>query len=287
MGTVECAWNTDYVANKHTRRTASYGPDVDHIHGPVVAGRFYPADPEELRDAVRRQLETARRHDTSGRLVGLIVPHAALQYSGPVAATAYRLLAETNAHEIVMIGPSHFTRFDGLASLEADGWRTPLGVVPVTAVATDSLIRSRRDPYRREHCLEIQLPFLQEILDHPVVMPLLFGRVDPVVAGEAVAPLLEPGRFLLVSSDLSHYLPHSVAVQVDRTTAEAIVDLRPNALGRDTACGRVPIQCAIAIARRRSWRIELLDLRTSADTAGSPDRVVGYGAFAIIDPNPV
>lgn len=255
---------------------------VKQIHGPVVAGSFYPAAAEELRNAVRSLLDTAIISTLDGRLVGLIVPHAALQYSGPVAATAYRLVEGGGYRRVVMLGPSHYSRFDGMATLPAEGWRTPLGVLEVERPAEDGRIAVAAEPYRREHCLEVQLPFLQETLPAATVTPVLFGRADPDWAGPVIDDLVESHDLLVVSSDLSHYLPHEDAVRCDRETATSIVARSPHELGPRSACGRRCIQAALTVARHRRWEVKLLDLRTSADTAGTADRVVGYGAFALL-----
>jgi len=254
---------------------------VEHIHGPVVAGRFYPAAPRQLRDGVRALLDSAAAATVTGRLAGLMVPHAALQYSGPVAATAYRLIDGARFNRVVALGPSHFSRFEGLASLPVDGWRTPLGDVPIQSPPADGPLRAAAEPFRREHSLEVHLPFLQETLSAPTVTPLLFGQVDPEQASQVVEQLLAEGDLLLVSSDLSHYLTHEEATRVDRTTADAIVAREAESLRPESACGRRCIQAALLLARRKQWQVELLDLRTSADTSGNPDQVVGYGAFAL------
>lgn len=254
---------------------------MERIHGPVVAGRFYPAAPERLRESVRALLDAAPAKTISGPLAGLIVPHAALQYSGPVAASAYRLLQGAPFDGVVALGPSHYSRFRGVATLPVDGLQTPLGIVPVRRPATDGLLHGARRPFRREHCLEVQLPFLQETLAAPTVTPLLLGQVDPEQASRVVEKLLGAGDLLLISSDLSHYLTQEEATRIDRASANAIVARDPDALGTDSACGRLGIQAALLLARRMEWRVELLDLRTSADTAGDPYQVVGYGAFAL------
>ncbi len=212
--------------------------------------------------------------------MGLIVPHAGLQYSGPVAATAYRLISGRSPCGVVATGPSHYSRFEGVACLPADGWRTPRGVVPVRRPAAHRLLRADREPFGREHCLEVQLPFLQETLTAPAITPLLFGHVDPEPASRLVETVLDDDDLLIVSSDLSHYLRHEAATRLDRATADAILRRDVASIGADSACGRICIQAALLIARRRQWRVDLLDLRTSADTAGDPSRVVGYGAFA-------
>jgi MEMO1 family protein len=134
----------------------------------------------------------------------------------------------------------------------------------------------------REHSLEVQLPFLQITLDDVRVLPLAVGCVP---TGQVVAVLDlvwgGPDTLVVVSTDLSHYHDHITAQSLDRKTAGAVVARAPEALGPADACGFYPLRGLLESARRRHMEVELLDLRTSADTAGDPSRVVGYGAFAI------
>lgn len=252
------------------------------VHGPVVAGTFYPSDPVELRTRIRSLLAATETQEVSGRVVGLIVPHAGLVYSGPVAASGFALIDGEAFERVVLIGPSHFSWFGGIASLAADGWRTPLGTVELVPPRVNGLVRRLDMPYAHEHCLEVELPFVQEALPAATATPLLFGDVEAALAGLLLDRMLTPDDLLVVSSDLSHYLDQQSAEEVDARTARSIVALDEEGLGPNSACGRGAIAAAIVLARHRGWRIELLDLATSADTAGGPGRVVGYGAFAIV-----
>jgi AmmeMemoRadiSam system protein B len=257
------------------------------VRPPAVAGSFYPADSARLRRQVEAMLASAPLVASASPLA-LVVPHAGYAYSGPVAATAYALLARTRPEvsRVVMVGPSHFARIDGAALAGAAALATPLGELPVDA---DAEARARRHPgvgdspfaHAREHCLEVQLPFLQVVLGGPSVVALLCGQVAP----EQVAPVIEeflgePGTLVLVSSDLSHYLPYEEARRRDEETARAIEHLDPAALGPESACGLVAVQALLLAARRRGLEVTRLDLRNSGDTAGDRQRVVGYGAFS-------
>lgn len=248
--------------------------------GPIVAGAFYPADPDGLRSDVEGLLAAAEPAPIEG-LCALVVPHAGYVYSGPVAATAYALLEAGAFDRVVLIGPSHFVRFDGLATPQAGRWRVPTGDLAIEAVDG---VRTLAEPFRTEHCLEVQLPFLLATLGSVPVIPLLTGDIDP---GEAVEPLdrlVDADTLLVVSTDLSHYLPYQAARKVDAETADAIVRQDPSAIGWEAACGRTGLQAALLLADRRRWRTRLLDLRNSGDTAGDRSRVVGYGAFAMGGP---
>ncbi len=259
------------------------------IRPAAVAGVFYPADPHELRACVKRLLTAQPSTEISICPTMLIVPHAGYVYSGAIAASAYRLLkASTDAaRRVVLLGPSHFARFAGLATPGVEALATPLGLVPVDREATSTaealaVVAPGPATHAREHSLEVQLPFLQVALGEFMTLALATGDVAP----EAVADVLDqtidaPGVIGVISSDLSHYLDYETSRRQDARTAEAITGLRPQDLARDDACGRIAVQAALLVARRRGWSCRLLALCNSGDTAGSLDRVVGYGAFAI------
>jgi AmmeMemoRadiSam system protein B len=247
---------------------------------------FYRADPVSLEAELRDYLAAAEPAALGFPLRILIVPHAGHVYSGPIAAAGYRLVAESaGLRRVVMLGPSHYVSFPGLALPGVASLATPLGRVAVdpggvAALLEDPMVVASPDAHRREHCLEVQLPFLQVVAPGVPVVPLLTGAVDVDAAADLVASLLDDETLLLISSDLSHYHDTATARRRDAATAAAIVDLEPGRLDYESACGRTGIQIALSIAGERGYRARLLDLRNSADTAGSPDRVVGYGTFA-------
>jgi MEMO1 family protein len=253
----------------------------------AVAGSFYPAHPITLRSSVERMLADAVDVKPDLDLRALIVPHAGHVYSGPVAASAYRLLGDAPSPPgaVGLIGPSHFAWFEGIALPGHDAVATPLGTIEVDPLAADVVARhlafTSETAHRTEHSLEVQLPFLQVVLTGFTVLPALTGDEDPSAATGVIDAMLDAGLFVVVSSDLSHYHDHETARRLDAVTARAIVELRPDGLGRDSACGRTAVRAMLGVARRRGWSCARLDLRTSGDTAGPHDRVVGYGAFAL------
>jgi MEMO1 family protein len=254
---------------------------------PAVAGAFYPADPGRLRHQVEGLLAAAS--PTEGAAPeALIVPHAGYPYSGPVAATAYALAARTRpeVRRVVLVGPSHFASFEGLALPGAAALATPLGTVPVDAAAEDrarghSGVVEFPEAHAREHSLEVQLPFLQVALGRWAAVALLCGQGPPEEAAAVMAEFLgEAGTLVVVSSDLSHYLPYEEARRRDEETARAIERLDPSTLIPESACGHTAVQALLMVTRRRGLAAVRLDLRNSGDTAGDRRSVVGYGAFA-------
>jgi AmmeMemoRadiSam system protein B len=261
------------------------------VRPPAVAGLFYPEAPGELDAEVGRLLAAVSPKRSAERLgrapKALIVPHAGYVYSGPIAASAYGLLRNARGiSRVVLLGPVHRVPVRGLALPEATAFATPLGSVPVDTAGAEALrslpqVCVSGAAHAAEHSLEVQLPFLQRVLGDFTVLPLAVGDATP----EEVAGCLErvwggPETLIVVSSDLSHYLPYDVARRVDRNTAEAILALKHGAIGHEHACGATAVWGLLVVAERRGLAVELLDLRNSGDTEGDRGRVVGYGAFA-------
>lgn len=257
------------------------------VRPPAVAGSFYPSDGPTLASLVDRLVADARRSSPGGGPApkAIIVPHAGYRYSGPIAASGYAAIAPAagTIARVVLVGPSHRVRFDGLALPGADRFDTPLGPVRAAAVDLPGVIVSAR-AHAGEHALEVQLPFLQRVLGDVEVIPLLAGDAS----GESVAAVLDAlwggtDTVIVVSSDLSHYHPWPEAVRLDAESAAQIRALGP-LLADDQACGATPINGLLVAARRLGLRVECLDVRNSGDTAGPRDAVVGYGAFAFFSP---
>ena len=261
------------------------------IRSPAVAGTFYPAQPGELHEAVGRYLARAAastRSDAS-HPKALIVPHAGYIHSGPVAASAYARLAQAGdtVKRVVLIGPAHYLAIRGVAAIGADAFATPLGEVPVDRGAIAGLgdlpqVAVRDDAHRREHCLEVQLPFLQMVLAQFAIVPLLVGAAGDDEVRQVIDRLWGgPETLILISSDLSHYHDYATARGLDAATAAAIEALAPERIGDQQACGRIPIAGLLLSARARGLRAVTADLRNSGDTVGPHGEVVGYGAFLL------
>jgi hypothetical protein len=241
-----------------------------------------------LRSTIDEMLVAASAREPDVEVRVLIVPHAGYVYSGPVAATAYRLLQISDRpRRLVVVGPAHSAPFAGLATPGVASLATPLGVVEVdidlTAMAEKrAVVAPNRAANADEHSVEVQLPFLQVVLGQFTVLTMLTGRVAPETVAEVLGELMNvAGVVALVSSDLSHYLDYDSARIHDARTARAIVARRPQDLGWGDACGLVGVQAALLLARRKGWGCSQLDLRSSGDTAGGRGSVVGYGSFVI------
>ena len=264
--------------------------DAPRVRPPAVAGLFYPADPDELRALLRSCFADAIAPPPSAPTPSaLVVPHAGLVYSGPIAASAYLRLAAERAtvRRVVLLGPSHRVPLRGIGLTGATEWRTPLGPVPIdhrddAALLALPFVSVTDDAHAPEHSLEVQLPFLQVVLDEFELLPMIVGSAGPDEVAAAIdAVWASPDTAVIVSTDLSHYHRYADAVQLDARTAAAIVARRGSDIADLDACGARPLRGLLRAAVARDLGVEQLDLRNSGDTAGDRDRVVGYGAFAL------
>jgi hypothetical protein len=258
------------------------------IRPAAVAGSFYPGDAASLASEVATYLAQAAPGPNGARQPkAIIAPHAGYMYSGPVAASIYARLAPLRGviTRVILAGPAHRVFVRGAAVPASHGFASPLGTVPIDL---DSVAKLRALPFVEvsdrahalEHSLEVHLPFLQSMLGKFSLVPVVVGDAQAREMADLFDAVWGGAETLIVvSSDLSHYLSYDSARSRDRDTAEAI--LRFDAcIVPDEACGAAPINGLLQAARRHGMAAELVDLRSSGDTAGSRDRVVGYGAFA-------
>ncbi|MEX2213459.1 MAG: AmmeMemoRadiSam system protein B [Phycisphaeraceae bacterium] len=271
--------------------TSADSTQAMHVRPAAVAGRFYPADPKELSFAVWQLIEAARAsvHAVEG-VKAIIGPHAGYIYSGPVAGSAYAALPSTlkgKIARVVLIGPSHFVNFTGIATTSDDAFITPLGEVMIDREALDaasslSFVQTFDEAHEKEHGLEVHLPFLQVALGSFKLAPFVFSDSSAAECGELLEKLWGgPETLIVISSDLSHYHDYATARQIDMSTCAAIEAQRPDQIGENQACGRLAVQGLLLAANERKLKTRTLDLRNSGDTAGPRSRVVGYGAWAL------
>lgn len=255
---------------------------------PAVSGMFYPRDPAVLLHDVRALLAAAGSSELTPK--ALIVPHAGYVYSGAVAASAFAVLQKIapRIRRVVLFGPTHRVAVRGLALPGADVFTTPLGAVQVDkdaelAISRLPFVARVPEVHAQEHSLEVQLPFLQTVLGNFSLLPLAVGDASNEEVADVI-DLLWGGNetLIVVSSDLSHYLPYDAARRVDNATVQNILDLAEG-ISHQQACGATPINGLILAARRHHLTPHLLDLRNSGDTAGPRDGVVGYAAFAFTE----
>ena len=254
---------------------------------PAVAGTFYPSGPQTLRTQVRGFIESARPRRPALRPKALIAPHAGYLYSGAIAGSAYLSLLDfaRSIERVVLLGPSHHVAFSGLALSHYTTFRTPLGDVPVDTAATNRIqslpqVQFLEAAHAREHCLEVHLPFLQIALTDFSIVPIVVGSAVAEAVAEILELLWDENTLIVVSSDLSHYLNYTSACTVDARTCSKIEQLDYAHIYPEEACGAHAIAGLLKEAGKRHLSATTLDLRNSGDTAGSKDRVVGYGAWS-------
>ncbi len=251
---------------------------------------FYPQHPTELQQQLMGYIYQIKTTDTEYKNQQpkvLIVPHAGTIYSGPTAAHAYALLApwKSQISRVVLIGPSHHHPFQGLALPAEEMFETPLGCISIDQTLASQL--PKQDvavidaAHRHEHSLEVQLPFLQLVLDSFSILPLVVGDASPDQVCRVLTQVWGgPETLILISTDLSHFHSYSEAQKIDAQTNQRILDFNFELRG-DQACGCRGLNGLLKLAAHKSMKIELLNLCNSGDTAGSKDRVVGYAAYAL------
>jgi hypothetical protein len=246
---------------------------------------FYPGSAAALTRELRVLLERATP-PAGPPPKAIIAPHAGYIYSGPVAASVYAPLASRRGivRRVILLGPTHRVAVAGLALPAAGAFATPLGTAPVDGDAAATVaqlpqVAVSEEAHAFEHSLEVHLPFLQTVLADFTVLPLAVGRATAAQVADVLDRVWGGDETLLVvSSDLSHYLPYAAARATDEATARRILALDPRIDHRE-ACGATPINGLLLAAGRHGLRARLVDLRNSGDTAGDKSRVVGYGAF--------
>jgi AmmeMemoRadiSam system protein B len=262
---------------------------LNTVRNPCVAGYFYPADPAILAATVTNLLSNAPDLNVIAPKA-IIAPHAGYIYSGPIAATIYKTLIPHKdlIKRVVLLGPAHRVAFSGIAVTNMDAFATPLGAIPIDLNSIRSVldvptVNVFEHAYDTEHSLEVHLPFLQSILTSFSLIPCVVGDADPA----NVAALLQrlwggPETLIVISSDLSHYYDYHTAQQLDAATTQAIVELAPQKIKENQACGRLPVKGLLLAAEKLQLTARILDLRNSGDTAGDKNRVVGYGAYHFV-----
>jgi AmmeMemoRadiSam system protein B len=294
------AWEMDMI---HTLQDAIQPQSHPILRAPAVAGRFYPAEANELRALVQRLLSNARSR-THATVRGLIAPHAGYLCSGEVAAAAYRALAPAAGPQqhpaagssagssvrlpvVYLLGPAHWRPVDGIGLPRSASFATPLGKVEIAAEQIAHLLRLgtqyrlNEAAHLPEHGLEVQLPFLQVTLGAFTIVPMLFDDgADPERAAADLVTLLDgrPDDLIVVSSDLSHYHTYQEAIILDNGLLKAIATGDLGAANGGEACGLLPILCLMRVAQHFKWTSHLCAYANSGDTCGTKREVVGYGA---------
>ncbi|MGD2143981.1 MAG: AmmeMemoRadiSam system protein B [Anaerolineae bacterium] len=258
------------------------------VRHPAVAGQFYPADPDRLQREIQSYIDRASLPEELGTVRAIVAPHAGYVYSGPSAGYAFKALQQLpdKAWTVFLLGPAHRVPVTGVALGSYSAFRTPLGDAPTARdriaemLRRSSLYRRGRRAHAPEHCLEVEVPFLQMTLTDFKLLPMLFGRVDPMEVAADLIDHVGQDDLIVVSSDLSHFYPYDTAQRLDQSFLDALLAGDQKDVMGGEACGRAPVTTLMEIAKHKAWQPHLLDYRSSGDTAGDRSRVVGYASVA-------
>ncbi len=268
------------------------------IRKPVVAGMFYPGSAAQLRRDVQSMLADVPERSGTGKVIAAIVPHAGYIYSGKTAAAAYAALRQSDAETVVIVSPSHREHFFSASIYEGDAYETPLGAVEIDTILRSRLVKSDEhiivgmEGHHGEHAIEVQLPFLQEVLPGKKILPIVMGnqkRQLCYLLGQKLAEcLVGKSVVLIASSDLSHYYRYDIAQQLDQIVIDDVNQFDYEKLMNDLesekteACGGGPIvSVLIAASQLGGTKASVLAHCNSGDVTGDREGVVGYMAAVI------
>ncbi|MFA6268749.1 MAG: AmmeMemoRadiSam system protein B [archaeon] len=249
----------------------------ENIRAPIYAGSFYPAQKAELSKTINSFLKKTKAKKISGTVKAIIVPHAGYVYSGGVAASAYKAITKSNPSKVILFGPSHQAYLEGAFSFSGT-WQTPLSTTNLSS-ADLSIIKNDN-----EHSLEVQLPFLQTVLEKFDFTPIIYGEISPEELADIVSCEITNKSLLIASSDLSHYEDYKIAKQIDSETIKSILELDlEKFLKVGDACGKLGLAALIILAKKNNWKATLLQYKNSGDTAGDKKSVVGYASIVFVE----
>ncbi len=269
------------------------------IHHPVVAGKFYPQAKEKLQMVVEKFIKNVSPGKIEGEIIGMISPHAGYVYSGQVAAHGYKLLEGQNFDTVIIIGPSHYVNFEGAALLDKKYLETPLGVVKIDISLARSIadknekIRYFNEAYEKEHSIEVQVPFLQMVLDDFKIVPIITGSYNPDdcrILAKAIVDSIPEGKkvLLIASTDMSHYYVYGKACLMDGLTLRLLEEYNIEGLinnvgkGDCELCGMAGVITLMESCKTLGAnKIKLLNYANSGDVTGNKNRVVGYSSLVV------
>ena len=276
------------VSSNHSLAShyTSKGDPMEKYRNPAVAGYFYPVDSAVLNQEMDKLLSLGyQQHQSQPKII--IVPHAGYQYSAVAAVQAYLPLKDfaENIKNVILLGPSHYEPLEGAALPKAQYFKTPLGNIEINTDMAKSLLKSdmikvNENAHKKEHSLEVQLPFLQKLIPDFKIVPIVYGNFNPQEMADILLPYLQRDDTLLViSADLSHYHPYDEAVQMDTETATKVEEGQDD-IDYHHSCGAGGINTALKLAKTLNFKPEVLALINSGDVSNDKTRVVGYGAWS-------
>lgn len=265
---------------------------MERIRKPAVAGYFYPGDPQSLKNEIGIMLASSQLQKTFKNIIGIVSPHAGYVYSGRTAAYAFNSLKGKNISDVIIISPSHREYFPGICIYEGDMYETPLGPIKVNHDMADKICESSKIIFRGvkghgdEHAIEVQLPFLQSVIDNFRIVPVVMGDQGKLFVNELaekISVAANKNTLIIASSDLSHYYDRTKANKLDSIVEKNISDFDYNSLlanidgARCEACGGGSIAAMMKAADLMNYKkSEVLFRNDSGDASGDTNQVVGY-----------
>lgn len=275
------------------------------VREPAVSGTFYPGNVKSLKTEIDVYLDHARFDPIPGEIIGIISPHAGYMYSGSVAAYGYKTLVGKHFDTVIVISPSHRIYFDGASIMATGAYKTPLGTIEIDEEMAAALLskgnRLSTDvtPHRNEHSLEVQLPFLQVVLDQFRLVPIVMGSQETGNCRDLARDLFETirdcGKKVLIvgSTDLSHYHPYPEAVRLDSIIIDHLAAYNLDGIAVDMemekleACGAGPMLTTGLLARKLGANgSTVLKYMNSGDITGDKSGVVGYASSVFYRKHP-
>jgi AmmeMemoRadiSam system protein B len=257
-----------------------------------VAGYFYPAEKDKLQKDISLMLQLAKTEKSFDKIFGIISPHAGYVYSGRTAAYAYNLLKNKNYKTVIIISPSHSEYFPGISIYDGDAYETPLGIVEIDQAVTDKLVENSKtifrgvQGHRKEHALEVQIPFLQSVLTNFKIVPIVMGDQSKRFVDELaqkISEVADNSTLVIASSDMSHFYSSNEADRLDSVVEKRISEFDFENLLKDLdrhdceACGGGPISVMLKAASLKNINKSfVLNRSDSGDVTGDKSEVVGY-----------
>lgn len=254
------------------------------IREPAVSGMFYDNNPDRLKNQIDKMIQDAPDFNIE-KLKALISPHAGFIYSGPIAGYGFKQLKNKHFETVFILGPSHQVYVKGASVPVFTHFKTPLGLVEVDTKIVSKLSKQESfisipEAHAREHSLEVQIPFLQRVLTNFKIVPIIIGEGEHKEIANILKEYISSQTLIIVSTDLSHYLPYQTAVEKDKNSIKWITDGDIDKARFCDACGRNPVLVLMYLSKEMHWSSKVLDYRNSGDTAGDKSRVVGYTSIA-------
>jgi len=257
---------------------------------PNVAGSFYPDTPSKLRETLHDLMSQAHILEKEVEAKAIVVPHAGYSYSGKTAAGAYQLISSQQVREVIVLAPSHYYSYQGIAVYSGEFLTTPLGDVVTSSRSRDleqlsSQINYSNQPFQKEHSLEVQLPFLQEVVGEFQLTPLIVGQIDVNMSKEiavALDKIIDENTLVVVSTDLAHFNQLKINNEKDQETIGLIEEgvtgnlYEANLKGDVELCGLGPVMIVMELAKIKGWKFNMIEHTNSGAVTGDTSSVVGY-----------